>query len=300
MKLTTAALGALLAASDALAGADAPTRVPRDIKGTKFARQEKGKQSPSAFPRPGSFISQGCYSSQGNMTQHAPVKGMTSGTCNEACRDDNYWVSGLKGEKCYCGYALPPKDTLVGDRNCSYPCPWYDPEACGALGDPGYWSVFNIGVNIEATNLETSSTSTTARPTSSSAGDSPTSSATATQTAGTSPTPDSDDSKGGSNTVGIAVGVVIGVIVLSAVLGGAFFFVRRRRNAEIEEDHRRNAAVNAFINGSKPPGSSGSISMTDARLDPVLAHRRMSDGSIADNEDYSRRILRVGAYTRLG
>jgi cell wall integrity and stress response component len=61
---------------------------------------------------------------------------------------------------------------------------------------------------------------------------------------------------------------------------------------EIEEEHRRNAAVNAFISGSKPPSTAGSISMSDARLDP-MAHRRMSDGSIADNEDYSRKILRV-------
>jgi len=86
---------------------------------------------------------------------------------------------------------------------------------------------------------------------------------------------------------------VVGVVVISAVVGGVFFFLRRRRNQEIEEEHRRNAAVNAFINGSKPPGSSGGVSLTDSRLDPVMAQRRMSDGSIADNEDYSRRILRV-------
>jgi hypothetical protein len=66
--------------------------------------------------------------------------------------------------------------------------------------------------------------------------------------------------------------------------------MRRKRNKEIEEEHRRNAAVNAFI--GKAPGSSGG-SITDARLDPVMAHRRMSDGSIADNQDYSRKILRV-------
>ena len=71
--------------------------------------------------------------------------------------------------------------------------------------------------------------------------------------------------------------------------------MRRKRNSEIEEEHRRNAAVNAFISGSKPPGSSGSISMTDSRLDPIMAHRRLSDGSIADNEDYSRKILRVSS-----
>jgi len=32
----------------------------------------------------------------------------------------------------------------------------------------------------------------------------------------------------------------------------------------------------------------------DQRLDPVLLQqRRLSDGSIADNQDYSRRILKV-------
>jgi cell wall integrity and stress response component len=33
----------------------------------------------------------------------------------------------------------------------------------------------------------------------------------------------------------------------------------------------------------------------DTRLDPVMAQRRLSSGSIADNQDYSRRILRVRA-----
>lgn len=73
---------------------------------------------------------------------------------------------------------------------------------------------------------------------------------------------------------------------------------RRRRPPHLQplhknRPHRRNAAVNSFISGGKPPSSSGGLSMSDARLDPVIAHRRMSDGSIADNEDYSRRILRV-------
>jgi cell wall integrity and stress response component len=90
---------------------------------------------------------------------------------------------------------------------------------------------------------------------------------------------------------GIAAGVVVGVVVIAALIGGGFFYLRRKRNREIEEEYRRNAAVNAFI--GKPPGSSGGGSMTDSRMDPVMAHRRMSDGSIADNQDYSRRILRV-------
>lgn len=92
---------------------------------------------------------------------------------------------------------------------------------------------------------------------------------------------------------GIVAGVVVGVVVVAAILGGIFFYMRMKRNREIEEDHRRNAAVNAFM-GGKPPGSSGGYSMeADTRLDPVMAQRRLSSGSIADNQDYSRRILRV-------
>lgn len=60
----------------------------------------------------------------------------------------------------------------------------------------------------------------------------------------------------------------------------------------MEEEYRRNAAVSSFVGGGKPPSSAGASSF-DNRLDPVMAQRRMSDGSIADNQDYSRRILKV-------
>jgi cell wall integrity and stress response component len=69
--------------------------------------------------------------------------------------------------------------------------------------------------------------------------------------------------------------------------------MRRRRNRQVEEEYRRNAAVNEFVAGGKSHHS-GNTSFSDTRLDPtVMAQRRMSDGSIADNEDYSRRILKV-------
>ena len=97
----------------------------------------------------------------------------------------------------------------------------------------------------------------------------------------------------GPNTAGIAAGIVVGVIAIAGIVGTVFFVLRRRRNREIEEEHRRNAAVNAFMHGPKPPSSSGGVSISDSRLDPVMAQRRMSSGSIADNQDYSRRILRV-------
>jgi cell wall integrity and stress response component len=95
-----------------------------------------------------------------------------------------------------------------------------------------------------------------------------------------------------SSAAGIAAGVIVGVIVLGAIAGGAFFYIRQKRRREIEEEYQRNAAVNSFIGAGKP-GSAGSASYTDSRLDPSVVQRRMSDGSIMDNQDYSRRILKV-------
>jgi hypothetical protein len=114
-----------------------------------------------------------------------------------------------------------------------------------------------------------------------------------TAAATTSATPSktaSSDSGSKPNTAGIAAGVVVGVVGLAAIIGGVWFFLRRRRQRQAEEDYRRNAAgVNDFINGGKTSASS----MNDSRIDPSFMDRRQSNGSIADNEDYSRRILKV-------
>jgi cell wall integrity and stress response component len=64
---------------------------------------------------------------------------------------------------------------------------------------------------------------------------------------------------------------------------GVFVFLRKRRRQKVEEDYRRSAAVRGF--NQKPA--------LDTRLDPVMVQRRDSVGSIADNQDYSRKILRV-------
>ncbi|KAL8721335.1 MAG: hypothetical protein Q9225_001947 [Loekoesia sp. 1 TL-2023] len=96
----------------------------------------------------------------------------------------------------------------------------------------------------------------------------------------------------GPNTAGIAAGVVVGVIAICAIAGGFYFFLRNRKRRAIEEEYQRNTA-NPFETESKPPPSS--CSMSDSRLEPsVMMQRRLSDGSIADNQDYSRRILKVG------
>ena len=97
--------------------------------------------------------------------------------------------------------------------------------------------------------------------------------------------------KKGPNTAGIAARVVVGVLALAAIIGGVFFYLRRQRRLEVEEEYRSQAAVNSFVSGGKLHTSNSS--MTDSRLDPEFMARRQSNGSIADNEDYSRRILKV-------
>lgn len=264
----------------------------------------KGVQLPSEFPVPGGLKSQGCFSADGNFTLVTEKIDLASGSCGVVCQGKKKNVMALHGAQCFCGSYYPPKKSLVSDKKCNYPCPYYDKEACGGLGDPGYWSVFNTGIDMTVEYLpepkedddddddKKSKTSSVVSSTAAESTAGPTAPA-ATETQGEGEDQPEEEKKSGPNTAGIAAGVVVGVAVIAGGIGGFFFWMRRRRNAEIEEDHRRNAAVNAFISGSKPPSSHGSISMTDSRLDPVLAHRRMSDGSIADNEDYSRRILRV-------
>ncbi|KAI5467993.1 hypothetical protein BGZ63DRAFT_419643 [Mariannaea sp. PMI_226] len=248
-------------------------------------------QSPSKVPIPNQLTSQGCFKSGGNLTVAKGVDFVSSGSCWEHCKGKRFYVMGLHASNCYCGMVYPPKNDLTKDSACDYGCPGYNKESCGSLDD-GVFSIFNTGVEVAVESQPNeSSTSSASSSSTDPAGSS--SAETGPASASAEPTESSEPKKKGTNTAAIAAGTVVGVIALAALGGVAAFLFRRRRNLEIEEEHRRNAAVNAFINGSKPPGSSGSISMTDSRLDPVMAHRRLSDGSIADNQDYSRRILRV-------
>ncbi|KKA26157.1 hypothetical protein TD95_003588 [Thielaviopsis punctulata] len=255
-----------------------------------------GYQGPTQIPTPGSQTRAGCFSSVGNLTDPGgyPDTSVSSGFCGVSlCVAQNYTVFAIKGTKCYCGYSYPPEDDIISDSNCNYPCPAYPKEACGGISGKGAWSVFNSGINVDVpydTVSSSTSSSSTAAPTSS-ATSSSTAAAATTSSAPAQTSKSSSDDKKSSNAGSIAGGVVGGVLGLGIIGAGLFFFMRRRRIREIEEEHRRNAAVNAFINGKSSPG--GSMSIADSRLDPSMAQRRMSDGSIADNEDYSRKILRV-------
>ncbi|KLU85498.1 hypothetical protein MAPG_04521 [Magnaporthiopsis poae ATCC 64411] len=251
---------------------------------------EKGLQRKPMRPIPSDATVQGCFSSGlGLKMVNQSVQYNTMGKCGkEICNVLGYKVgASYQGTQCWCGNQYPPASSLVDDKQCNIPCPGYDWDACGG---PSAFTVYNTGVELYGISnaAEASSTTTTSSPTAKATQS--TTQPAAVET--TSAPPSSNNTSGGGNTAAIAAGVVIGVLALAAAAGGIWFVMRRRRNREIEEEHRRNAAVNAFIHGNKP-GSSGGVSMTDSRMDPVMAQRRMSDGSIADNQDYSRRILRV-------
>jgi len=218
------------------------------------------------------------------------------GKCNVRCRAEGKNVAATSLDACYCGDKYPPSSAKVADNKCTEPCPGFDKEACGGLHT---YSVYNTGERVTVDESEdVKSSSKSSQPASTTSTATVPSSTETTAPAQTTSAPvetvsETPPPESGPNTVGIAVGVVCGILAVGAACGAAYFYMRRRRNEEIEEEHRRNAAVNAFITGGKPPGSSGGLSMSDSRLDPVMVNRRLSDGSIADNQDYSRRILRV-------
>lgn len=257
----------------------------------------KGVQKPSAPASFGKQVSQGCFSAKGSDFQIMDgVLYPTEGGCiKDVCWAQNFKVGGQTGgNQCYCGNKYPPNSTRVDDALCNAPCQGYDFEACGSI-DGTIFTVYNTGrsIAVEFSVEDTPKPSNTPPP--SAATTNPGSSGATTITKSSTPDPNAGNGGGGggNNTAGIAAGAVVGVVAIAGIIGAVLFYLRRKRNREIEEEHRRNAAVNSFMSSGKPPGSSGGHSSTDSRLDPVLAQRRVSNGSIADNEDYSRKILRV-------
>jgi cell wall integrity and stress response component len=97
---------------------------------------------------------------------------------------------------------------------------------------------------------------------------------------------DADKASAGGVSGGAAAGIAIGVLALVALGVGAFFLVRRRRRAEYQKQYEGSGF------GSSP-GSLNRPFGTDQRLEPQMLQKRESVGSLADEHDYSRKILRV-------
>lgn len=100
-----------------------------------------------------------------------------------------------------------------------------------------------------------------------------------------SPTASTDQSNGNGISPGaIAAAVIVSVLGVAGIIAAVIFFLKWRKGRDEMSAHRRIQSTNAF----GPPITN------DSRLDPSMVERRTSNGSIfADNEDYSRRILRV-------
>lgn len=242
------------------------------------------------------YTYEGCFSSAGNLKLNGTNTWQSKQTCHDICVPLGASVEATANKnECWCGNALPATADKVDDSQCNANCTGYPQEMCGGAST---FSVYLTGVGT-VSNSSTSSSS--ASPSSSSTTSASPSVVTVeahgqTVVVTTGPT-NSPTSHSSTNKAAIAAGVVVGLVVFAAaVAGGAFLFIRRRRNRQVEEEYRRNAAVSEFAAGGKTHNSDNASysSFSDNRLDPsVMAQRRMSDGSIADNQDYSRRILKV-------
>jgi cell wall integrity and stress response component len=92
-------------------------------------------------------------------------------------------------------------------------------------------------------------------------------------------------SGGGGLSGGATAGIVIVVLLIIGGAAGAFFYMRRRRKEAYQK-----------YEGSNFDSSPGSLNRpfgVDQRLEPGMVQKRESVGSLADEQDYSRKILRV-------
>ncbi|KAF2018496.1 hypothetical protein BU24DRAFT_172198 [Aaosphaeria arxii CBS 175.79] len=234
--------------------------------------------------RPASAITSiGCFKTSVPLEDHGPWRFQSEGNCQQICLQLGKNVMGLsEGTNCWCGDQIPPKSAKVANSSCETTCSGIDTDFCG--GADHYWVDLTGFTRNKVEFYEPDSSSASSRVAKQ------TSEAVETAVVTETPDPKSDKSSG-PNKVGIAVGVVVGVLALAAIIGGVLLFLRHKRRREVEEEYRRQAAVNSFVSGGKLHTSNSS--MTDSRLDPEFMNRRQSNGSIADNEDYSRRILKV-------
>ncbi|KAK9464490.1 hypothetical protein V1512DRAFT_288215 [Lipomyces arxii] len=105
---------------------------------------------------------------------------------------------------------------------------------------------------------------------------------------------------GGGAIAGIVIGVIVGLAAIGAL---AFFIIRHRRARDNDEgwvDYRGKRTAPSYNAPPLPQEklssnsvNSGRVAIVDQRLNPVMMDRRMSDGSVSDEQDYSRKILRV-------
>ncbi|KAF3763296.1 hypothetical protein M406DRAFT_357002, partial [Cryphonectria parasitica EP155] len=122
-----------------------------------------GVASPSAQPTLGVAISQGCFSSWGDLILTNTSVFNSRGSCATVnCTDAGYLVAAMTdGDECWCGNEYPPEDTRAADSKCSIGCSGYPQEACGGFsGNTKYFSVFNTGISLDVSYAKDNASST--------------------------------------------------------------------------------------------------------------------------------------------
>jgi cell wall integrity and stress response component len=253
--------------------------------------------APSATNSPKAVQTLGCYTSLDNtFVDQGSYTYQTSGYCQILCTNQFKNVMATsQGSNCWCGDHIPAQSASTSNSSCNSPCNGYDQEDCG--GDSTY-TVYLSGLSTDVDVDGSSSSSAKATPTSnggsSSSNGSPSVVTKAGQTIVVTASSAAGNQSGGTSKVGIAVGVVVGVLAIAGIIGGLIFFMKQRRKKAVEDEHKRMVANTEFLR--QKSGKSETSSTTDNRLDQAatFTHRRQSIGSIADENDFSRRILQVG------
>lgn len=152
-----------------------------------------------------------------------------------------------------------------------------------------------------STTHHSSSSSTSASQSSSSSASSADSSASSSSAAASATGESKHKSSGVSG--GAIAGIVIGVLAALAIIGAVLVFLKKRRDSNRYESYSPNVGPHGFKDFSSPsdpgvfpppPIPTKNQPYVDQRLNPsMLGERRLSEGSLADARDYSRKILRV-------
>ena len=208
-----------------------------------------------------------------------------------------------KGSECYCGDKFPPESAKVDNSQCNRPCQGFGSEMCGGMTT---FSVYNSGLLSSVDSASDDEASAAATTTSGAAATTKGPSTTAaaspsvitqagttiiiTPTAAATTKASSGGGGGGASKAGIAAGVVVGILAIAGIVGGIFFFMRAKKRKAIEEEHQRQQTIGDFARA----GLKSEVSSADSRLDPNMMYRRQSNGSLADEGDLSRRVLKVG------
>ncbi|KLJ08618.1 hypothetical protein EMPG_15950 [Blastomyces silverae] len=234
-------------------------------------------------------VDKGCYKSSKPLEDFGEYTWQSTGHCQQVCVKNNKPVMALfAGSNCFCGDQIPRESDKTKLSACNAKCDGWPTETCSSGGGLEAFHVYLSGFIQERFIPVLGGKSTTADGSSSTQ----TSSSSGNGAPTVVVTADGDSGKG-PNKAGIAAGVVVGVVALGALIGGGFFFMKHKKRKAVEEEYRRNATISSFVSGGKP-GSSQHTSLSDSRLDPaMMSQRRQSNGSIADDQDFSRRILKV-------